>query len=153
MFSFIITLLGLIGCVVLVIFFIVWRISVKSKDKSQRLLSTEEMETILSKVEFLNFKFVLSNVFEHKVIISIICHMPDNNDRSIKFTTTQFCYIYNKDLKNELTFLNALRKGIIRWTMHEVAEIFKYDNKDIFNTHFHITNKKRLDIIRGIIDL
>lgn len=115
------------------------------KNKFKRL-SEEEIQVILSDIRFLNFKFSVDALYENRLILRLDAYVSNNDNRSNKFTITQFYDIYNRDLTNKKRLLKAVRKSIVKYMIHEIDELFLYKNERIFNPHVYIGSKRKLEI-------
>lgn len=117
------------------------------------MFSKEQIEELLSRIEFLNFRFQLDFISEDKIHLRIISYMPDNNDRSKKCDMTSFHHIMVENTKSEVNLLRSIYNAILEKMRHEASEIFKFGGEDIFNEHYDINDERRTNIIRSIIDI
>lgn len=116
-------------------------------------MTKQEMEALLGKIKFLNFKFEVDCILPEGVIIRLISYTPDNNNREVKSEMTSFHHISIEKTLDHAIFVKAIFDATLEKMRHEASELFFFSGKTIFNEHYSLTKEQRLEMIRTIIDI
>jgi len=122
------------------------------KANTQNLLTKQEIELLLTKTEFLNFKFELHLITHSHVHIAVTAYMCDNDNRAVKGNMTSYHRIELKNTANQLLFLKSLLNCIVEKMRHEASELFKFNGKAILNEHSVFADEKKQQIILTLLE-